>query len=83
MSRAGSDVDYPYTSVVGELATLVSKEQWLALTVDLVREQVGEDVADEALQAFVVRRLDVLKNAGVVPRSVPARVRYAIKHQRD
>lgn len=60
--------------MAGELATLVVKQQWLALVVDLVRERNGEGISDEEVQAFVARRLDVLKDAGVVPGTVPKRV---------
>jgi len=75
MARANSTVAYPLTPVVGELERLVGKEQWLALVVDLLRAQLGEDVAtDERIRAEVAARLDVLHANGLVPRTVPARL---------
>lgn len=73
MPRAGSNASYPYTPVVGELAGLVGKEQWLALVVDLFRVQLGEDVTEERIREEIATRLDVLHTAGLVPRTVPPR----------
>lgn len=59
---------------VGELETLVSKGSWVRLTVDFVREKIGEDASAEGVQAEIVRRLDILHTAGIVSRTVPKRV---------
>jgi hypothetical protein len=67
--------DYPRTPLVGELETLVGKEQWLALTVDLIHEMYGEDLPDDELQAKIAARLDILHHNGLVPRTLPKRVR--------
>lgn len=74
MARAGSTVAYPLTPAVDELARLVGKEQWLALVVDLLREFEGPDLDDQTLRRLIVDRLDILHSAGLVPRTVPARV---------
>lgn len=75
MARAGSTATYPLTSAVGELAGIVGKEQWLALVVDLLTAQLGEDVAtDERVQAEITARLDLLHSNRLVPRTVPARL---------
>lgn len=67
-----NSIDYPTNPVVGALEEKVCKHQWLALAVDFVREQIGEDAPDEAVQAVIVRRLDTLHRNKIVPRSVPA-----------
>lgn len=68
-------IDYPLNADVGELEVLIGKHQWLAIAVDLIREQHGEDISDEDLQAKLVARLDILHTAHLVPRTVPKRVR--------
>lgn len=71
--------NYPLTAVVGyELFGALSKDHLAALAVDLVREQGGETIPDEEIQARLVSRLDILAVNGLVPRSVPARFPRAV-----
>lgn len=51
----------------------VSKHQWLALAVDLLRVELGEAVPVGELRAAVAERLDTLHTAGVISRALPRR----------
>lgn len=66
--------DYPLSVVAGELDALVCKGQWQALAIDLVRQTIGEDATYEQIQAFLVQRLDLLHDTGLIPRTVPMRI---------
>lgn len=63
---------YPYTAAVGyDLRDDLGKEQWIALTVDLIRASLGEDADTDAIRAEIVDRIDVLHGNGIVPRTLP------------
>lgn len=71
---------YPLTRVVGDdLAATVAKEQWIALVVDLLRAQLGEDATDERIRGEVALLLDTLHGNALVPRTVPKRLPRATR----
>lgn len=65
--------DYPWTKVVGHLANAMSKEQWIAVCVDLIRSR-DENLSDQEIIDEVVEHLDILAANKIVPRTVSRRV---------
>lgn len=71
MSQTDSPT-YPYTQAVGyDLRDDLGKEQWIALTVDLIRASIGEGADSDAIRAEIVERVDILYANGIVPRTLP------------
>lgn len=65
---------YPTNFVVGvDLHDAVSKDAWIALAVDLLRQLFGDNLSDEEVRALLVERLDILKQNGIVPTRAPMR----------
>jgi hypothetical protein len=71
--RGEKDV-YPYSHLIGlDLRASLSKDQWVALVVDLMRSTMGEDVPVEKMRAEIIQRIDVLHAAGIVAGKLPKR----------
>lgn len=56
-----------------DLEREVSKHQWMALAVDLLRAEHGEAASLQVIREAIAERLDVLHAAGIVPRTLPRR----------
>ena len=67
---------YPHSKLIGyDLVRDLSKEQWLALVVDLLQSSISEDVSVEIMRGEIIERMDAMYAAGIVPRTLP-RGRY-------
>ena len=63
---------YPYSDLIGrDLRADLSKDQWLALVVDLLRSSMGEDTPVENMRAEIVQRIDALHGANIVATTLP------------
>jgi len=71
--RGGNDID-PYSHLIGlDLRADLSKDQWIALVVDMMRSSMGEDVPVDMMRAEIIQRIDVLHAAKIVARKLPKR----------
>lgn len=72
--------EYPLTSKIPyEMLRRLSKNEWASIGLDALMQLLGEDNAsNEALQAEVARRHDVLHLNKLVPYKLPARFPRAV-----